>query len=174
MAISRPRFLLLTTFGLGHMRPASGTWGSIPPVALAFGLILVGLAPAEHPIVFNLIMLGIVLLFSHVCVHQGDEAEAWFGKDPSEVVADETAGQALTLMFLPIAMPLTTGDWFRALVLLAVAFLAFRILDILKPWPANGLQRLPGGWGILIDDLIVAIPAWGIVQLVAFGLTKSV
>ncbi len=170
MAISRPRFLLLTTFGLGHMRPASGTWGSIPPVALALGLIAVGLAPAEHPVIFNGIMLAIVLLFSHVCIHQGDEAEAWFGHDPSEVVADETAGQALVLMFIPLAAPVTLGDWFRTLVLLAVAFLAFRILDILKPPPANGLQRLPGGWGILIDDLVVAVPAWGIVQLVALWL----
>ncbi len=168
MTISRPRFVLLTTFGLGHMRPASGTWGSLPPVVLAFVLIALGLAPVEHPILYNAIMLAIVLLFSHVCVHQGDEAEAWFGKDPSECVADETAGQAMTLMFLPVAMPSDLGDWARALALLAVAFLAFRILDILKPPPANGLQRLPGGWGILIDDLIVAIPAWGVVQVVAW------
>lgn len=161
----RPRFILLTCFGLGHLRPAPGTWGSMPPVAIALLLIAIGLAPIEHPLIFNGVMLAIVLLFSHVCVHQGDKAEAWFGrKDASEIVADETAGQALVLMFIPIYAPYDLGSWLRTLALLLIAFLAFRAFDILKLPPARGLQRVPGGWGVLIDDLIMAIPAWLVVQ----------
>ncbi len=171
MSRTRPRFTLLTTFGLGHMRPFPGTWGSIPPVLLALLLIAVGAAPHDHPLLFNAVMLAIVLIFGHVCVHQGDLAEAWFGrKDPSEVVADETAGQALVLMLLPISQPHDGASWARAATVLLIAFVAFRVLDIVKPWPARGLQRIAGGWGVLIDDLVVAIPAWGVVQLAGFVL----
>ncbi len=167
MTSTRPRFFLLTTFGLGHMRPFPGTWGSIPPVLVALALLAIGAGPQQHPLVFNGVMLAIVLAFSHVCVHQGDLAEAWFGrKDPSEVVADETAGQALVLLLLPLAQPHDGASWAHAIALLGVAFVSFRVLDILKPWPARGLQRIAGGWGVLIDDLVVAIPAWGIVQAV--------
>ena len=166
--MTRPRFRLLTCWGLGYL-PASGTWGSMPPVALALVLIIVGLSPAQHPIIFNAIMLAIVLVFSHICVHQGDMGEAWFAKkDPGEVVADEVAGQALVLMFLPLATPHTPEQWLQVLAILACAFLAFRLFDILKLPPANALQSLPAGWGILVDDMVMAIPAWLVTQGVAW------
>jgi phosphatidylglycerophosphatase A len=66
------------------------------------------------------------------------------------------------LIFLPAA---AFADLSRATVTLAIAFLAFRLLDIIKPWPARGLQRVPGGWGILIDDLIAGLYAAAVTQL---------
>ena len=61
--------------------------------------------------------------------------------DPKRAVWDEVAGVWLTCIFLPKTLP-----W------LAAAFLVFRVLDILKPWPIRRLERLPGGYGIMADD----------------------
>lgn len=164
------RLLLLTTFGLGHMRPASGTWGSTPPPALALLMILVlsgdGLSRFEHWLI-NISLLLIALIFSIVCVRFGAEAEHRFGKkDPGQVVADETAGQAIALLFLPWRPMIDSEGWIWNVALAATAFFAFRILDIIKPPPANQIQRLAGGWGILADDLI----AGGYALIVAQGI----
>jgi phosphatidylglycerophosphatase A len=150
------RWHAVTVFGLGHLRPAPGTWGSLPPVALAGVLILLGLGPQENPLVYHAVLAAVCVASSAACVVFGEWAEAYYGKkDPGWVVADETAGQCIALIALPVAVPAAftvAGLWPLAFAL-AVSFLAFRVFDILKPPPANGLQRLPGGWGVLIDDL---------------------
>jgi len=66
-------------------------------------------------------------------------------------------------LFLPAGVFSSTGSLLTAL---AVAFLSFRLLDIIKPWPARSLQRIPGGAGILIDDLIAGGYALAITQFV--------
>jgi phosphatidylglycerophosphatase A len=76
-------------------------------------------------------------------------AEALFGeKDPGRVVIDEIAGQMVALLFIRPT----------ALVLLA-AFFLFRVMDVLKPWPARRLEDLPGGSGIMADDLMAGLYA---------------
>jgi phosphatidylglycerophosphatase A len=69
-------------------------------------------------------------------------------KDPGLVVVDEVAGQWVTLIALPFT-PTTA----------LVGFLLFRVMDIVKPWPARALERLPGGLGIMADDLAAGIYA---------------
>lgn len=153
---SAPRLTLSTTFGLGHLRPAPGTWGSLPPVALAVFLLLLGIRPDTTPVLFAFIFLLVALVFTLVCVLQGDAAEARFGrKDPSEVVADETAGQAVALMAVPVVAASAWGS-FGWIVL---SFFLFRLADILKPLPASRLQHVPGGWGIVLDDLVAGLYA---------------
>jgi len=147
--------MLLTTGGLGHMRPASGTWGSLPPVIIAYALIMLGIGPGD-PLswVYYLVLALICIIYSAACVLLGHEAEAKWGKDPSEVVADETAGQCLTLMFIPAGIcncPMTTMGAVLG------AFFLFRAFDILKPWPAGAMQNIAGGWGILLDDIFAGI-----------------
>jgi len=155
--------LVITTFGLGHMRPASGTWGSMPPVFIAGAMIFGGYGPQDSPWVYHSVLAAILVIFSVACLVQGDAAEAAFGKkDPSQAVADETAGQCLPLMFLPAH---ALGDAKTTLFTLGLAFVAFRVMDIIKPWPARSLQRIPGGLGILIDDLFAAAYALAAVQL---------
>lgn len=156
---------LITTGGLGFLRPASGTWGSMPPVALAGLLILAGASPAgglgsclAYHAVLTLVLVG----FTLACAVFGDAAEARWGGDPGEVVADETAGQCLPLMFLPAAS--VTGFWPMCATLIG-AFLAFRLFDIFKPWPARGLQSQPGGWGIVLDDLAAGLQAMILMQI---------
>jgi phosphatidylglycerophosphatase A len=155
----------ITVFGLGSMRPAPGTWGSLPPIVVASGLFCVGLEPRASgagPWVY-LGAIGVVLLFGCLaCILEGDRAEARWGKDPSHAVADETAGQCLPLLALPLT---AEADWRRVTITLAAAFLLFRLMDIAKPPPAYRLQKLPAGWGILIDDLIAGVYAAFALQL---------
>lgn len=166
-SLSRTGELMLTTFGLGKLRPAPGTWGSMPPVGLAWLMVMAGLGPdgtIVHWGVYNGVLACVLLVFSIACIAFGDAAEARFGKkDPGQICADETAGQCLSLMFLP-AQALATP---RAVIAtLVLAFLAFRIMDIIKPWPAYRLQKLPAGWGVLVDDLAAGIQAAVVVQVV--------
>ena len=79
----------------------------------------------------------------------GNIAAAHFArKDPSHVVVDEVAGQLLTYAGLSLAWPGVIAG-----------FLLFRLLDIIKPWPARQLESLPGGVGIMADDLMAAVYA---------------
>jgi phosphatidylglycerophosphatase A len=144
---------LVTTFGLGFRRPASGTWGSLPPVVLAAILLAAGVPAASFA--FGLIFIVIAGVFIGACVRYGDPAAAEFGRDdPSQIVADETGAMALVLAFLPLG---STGTPLLAAFTLALAFLAFRVLDITKPFPAAQLQDLPGAWGVLLDDVAAAL-----------------
>jgi phosphatidylglycerophosphatase A len=163
----RSTLRLITTFGLGHMRPASGTWGSLPPVAVAGALMLVGLGPDEAPWIFRGVLSVILVVFCWVCIRDAEAAEARYGrKDPSQVVADETAGQCIPLMMIPAAV---MSSPLLAAAALLYAFLAFRVLDIIKPWPAFMLQRVPGGWGILLDDLFAGFYAGLLLLAVVHG-----
>jgi phosphatidylglycerophosphatase A len=173
--------LALSVFGLGFLRPAPGTWGSVPPVALATVLMLSGTAWWVHQVV-----LGAVLVVSSVaCVAFGRYAESRFGrKDAAEVVADETAGQCLALMLWPAGLHAggaftgfgegaSVGSAligpFLAMASAAFAFVAFRTSDIIKPWPARTLEKLPYGWGVLIDDLVAGLYAAILVWIVVWG-----
>jgi phosphatidylglycerophosphatase A len=164
-----PSMPLVTTFGLGHMRIASGTWGSMPPVAIAGLLWLLGCAPGGSQgtlgwWIYHAVLALILIVFAGACIVQGAAAESRWGKDPGEVVADETAAQCIPLMFLPA---LCFANWWKAGATLAAAFLLFRILDIIKPWPAKQIQGLNAGWGILMDDIFAGLYAALILQLVA-------
>lgn len=166
---ARKRFPWLSVGGLGYMSPASGTWGSLPAVGVAALLIVLGQGPRENPAIFYGILATVAFVFSAVCVFQGSQAEAVHGKDPSIVVADEMAGQCVALLYLP-AMAVSTG--IRTAGALAVAFFAFRILDIIKPWPARQIQGVPGGWGILLDDLFAGAYALAVVQMYGLVLNR--
>ena len=73
MTLPIPRRLaLVTVFGLGHMRPFPGTWGSLPPVFIAGGLFAVGVGPATAPVQFIAAMVALVVIFSAACVVLGD------------------------------------------------------------------------------------------------------
>lgn len=169
----RSRLALISVFGLGNMRPASGTWGSLPPVLVAAVLLLWGLTPLAAPLVYYGVLGAIAMIFALACVLLGDAAEARWGQDPGQVVADEVVGQSLTLMLLPwgtiMLPPLWATDHIVPLIAftLGFAFVAFRVMDIVKPWPARQVQRVPGGWGILLDDVFAAVYAAGVVQIAA-------
>jgi len=153
----------LTTFGLGHWKPASGTWGSMPPVFAAGILVAIGVTNPAVRGIYDLLMLLIFVIFSAACVFWGTDAEARWKKDPGQVVADETAGQCVTLIMIPTAM---LGSPLSAFLTLVGAFLLFRAFDILKPWPAGAMQNIRGGWGILLDDWVAGLMAGAVIWIV--------
>jgi len=142
---------MTSAMGLGHLRPAPGTWGSLPPVAVALALAMWG----ANPRTIDMVVAAIGLAFGMACLVWGEAAERRHGrKDPGAVVADEVAGQSLALLWLP-----WSTNNAHIIATAAIAFLSFRFFDIVKPPPARGWQRLPGGLGILIDDLVAGLYA---------------
>ena len=162
---------LLTCFGLGKLRPAPGTWGSLPAVAIALlcvWLFDAGGADYHGTNHANITIALFGLAFAIACVKFGAEGESRLGgKDAQSIVADEVAGQSIALLVLPWRSFLETGAIAWNLSLALIAFLAFRAMDILKPPPARSMQSIRGGMGILIDDVIAGIYALAITQLVA-------
>lgn len=160
------RTLLISCGGLGFLRPAPGTWGSIPPAAIAWLLLVFGVSGP----VLNASLLAILAISCFICVALGPWAEQRFGrKDASQIVIDETAGQCLPLLFWPtlfLSTSLSQMDrMIHVTVAVSAAFVLFRIFDIIKPWPAHGLQKLPHGWGVLVDDLFAGLYAAIIMQV---------
>ncbi len=159
---ARLKAAAVTVFGLGHLRPASGTWGSMPPPAVALGLMFLGVAPMV--VDATLVALGVAA--SAACLAFGAWAQEHFGRvDPRQVVADEVAGQCVALLFLPWRSGFDGLMWNIALV--GTAFVAFRIMDIVKPPPARQAERLRSGLGVLADDLVAGVYALIVTQLAA-------
>ena len=131
--------LFVATCGyVGYVPIAPGTFGSAAGLAL-FALIRWSGSTA--------IELGVIALLLVIGVWSGDVAERHFGRvDPGPVVLDEVAGMLITLALIPVNV---SGA--------IVAFLIFRLLDVVKPWPANRLEALPGGLGMMADDAMAAI-----------------
>lgn len=140
--------LVATFFGVGRLRPGPGTWGS-----LAAGLLWWLLAsPLPGPWQVPSILLLIVAATAIGIPAATLEARGCGKEDPSHVVIDEVAGQLLTLIACPILWrPLLAG------------FILFRVFDIVKPPPLRRLERLPGGAGIVVDDLGAGI--YGLIAL---------
>jgi phosphatidylglycerophosphatase A len=157
--------LMLSTGGLGFLRPAPGSWGSLPPVALVWALLLIDTPTGT----IRFVLCAVIAVFSLACIAGGRYSERRFGmKDAPEVVADETAGQAVTL--LPLTWLLGTGAASHGFVTLtagcAIAFVMFRLCDIFKAPPVRTLEKLPHGWGVLMDDLAAGlIGALGVVLI---------
>lgn len=146
----------LSAGGLGYARFASGTWGSLPPCALV--LALVWLAQPLWVVNAALALLG--LWGAVACVRFGGAAERAVGtKDAGCVVADEVTGMCIALLGLRWASPESEGWWWSTLWQVGAAFVLFRIFDVLKPPPCAQVQRLRGGWGILMDDVLAGVYA---------------
>ncbi|MEO0511278.1 MAG: phosphatidylglycerophosphatase A [Planctomycetota bacterium] len=159
----------LTVHGFGLMRPFPGTWGSLPPVLLAAALTAGSYtqtdASPEKLAVYYTALAALFAWGCWACLSKGHIAEAVFNKkDPGPVVADEVAGMCLTLVALPISL---ADPWYVAAAWLLGAFVAFRVFDIIKLPPAAQLQRLPGGLGILVDDLFAGLYALATIQVIA-------
>ena len=96
----------------------------------------------------------LVLLVPLSIVSSGHVARRAGSQDPSNIVIDEVVGQILSLLWVPIS-----------LTSLIIGFIAFRVFDILKPFPIGRSEGLPGGLGIVCDDLLAGVYA-GLVTVV--------
>jgi len=141
---------LATVGGLGDLLPAPGT-----TVGSLAGLLLYWGAGRLLPQPFWVVALGGLAVLLPLSVWAcGAEAARRREGDPGPVVLDEVAGQWLALAVVALAQ----GKAPR-LPELAASFVLFRVLDVTKPWPIRTLERLPGGWGIVADDLAAALAA---------------
>ena len=144
-AIDAAAKLVATGLGSGYSPVAPGTAGSL--VGLLLFLPLAGRA--------FWIQLAAVVAVTILGVLAGGRLATMLGaKDPGMVVVDEVAGQWITFLALPMT-PVTA----------VAGFLLFRVMDILKPWPARALERLPGGLGIMADDVAAGIYAHLLLRL---------
>lgn len=168
--MNRVHLVLVTACGMGYLRPAPGTFGSMPPVILATLLAwwCPGRIADDVPLTYVDGALAVLTVAaSMVCLQFGSRAEQHFGKkDAGAIVIDEVAGQSLVLLFLPWRSVADANAWTWNIAIAMTAFATFRTMDILKPPPARSLQNIPGGRGILIDDLVAAGYAIALTQIV--------
>jgi phosphatidylglycerophosphatase A len=139
--------LVATAFGAGYAPRAPGTCGTAVAVPLAWALSSLSIWQ------FGLVALGITLL-GVACAQRADRA--WGTEDNQRIVIDEVAG------FLVTVLPVDRGTW----TTLAVGFVVFRAFDILKPPPVRWLdEHLPGGWGVVLDDIAAGLMGAGVMLL---------
>lgn len=146
---SRVSRAVATVLGIGYVPFAPGTFGSAAGLA-----VFAAVRASGGPVVEA---LTIVLVFL-VGAWAATAAETHFGHiDPGPVVIDEVLGMLVTLAFLPVSV---TGA--------LVGFVLFRVFDVIKPPPCNSLEALPGGWGVMSDDLMAGVYACVCVRLLAW------
>ena len=147
---------IATCAHIGYAPVAPGTFGS------AAALVLYYLVRRQASTTIELVTIGVVLI---VGLWSATEAEHHFGGiDPGPVVIDEVIGMLITLAFHPVnVLGALTG------------FFIFRVLDVVKPWPARRLELLPGGLGVVLDDVMAGIYGnlmmWGLVRLLPMWFT---
>ena len=138
--------ILATFFGLGFAPAMPGTVASAA-AAVLYALVLHDLSRPLY------VLLILALFFVGTAVSSRYAAE--LGRpDPGRIVIDEVCGQLIALAFLP-------PGWGPA----GLAFALFRFFDIIKPWPIRRLERLPGGWGIMADDVGAGLAAAALTRL---------
>lgn len=161
--------LAVTTFGVGYLPYAPGTYGSAVGVgiyllaALAesrFGAFMLGNGWTD-PQVTAWFHVGNLVLFLLFCLlgiwASGRSTKLFKNKDPQQAVVDEVIGQLITFLFIPFAM-----SWWLVLT----GFLLFRLFDIWKPYPIDSLQNLPAGIGVCADDILAGVYAGTCLSLI--------
>ena len=163
----------ITTFGVGFLPLAPGTWGSIVgvllylPVAWTFDAARTSDTP---PALLSIepqtaaVVLAALIAFILLGIWAASRAIPLLGNtDPSEAVIDEILGMLITFLFVPFGI-----GW----PFILAGFLLFRLFDIWKPYPIDLLQVLPGGVGVVADDIVAGIYA-GVCLSVIYAISIS-
>jgi phosphatidylglycerophosphatase A len=145
-----PIYFIAFGFGSGLMPIAPGTWGTLAAIPLY--LLIAGMPWAIY------LTLTVVAFFVGVAVC--DKVSVDLGlHDYSGIVWDEVVGYLLTMFLAPISV-----------LWMVIGFILFRIFDIWKPQPIRFVdQHVHGGLGIMLDDVMAAVPAWAVLQLLIWG-----
>ena len=165
----------LTTFGVGYMPIAPGTFGSMVGIVIYLGVVWFdasaeiylaghGWNSAQVGSMVHAVVAVAFLLFCLVGIWAAGRSVDFFGnKDPSQAVVDEVMGQLIVFLFVPFGL-----YWGYILA----GFLLFRLFDIWKPYPIDDLQNLPAGIGICADDILAGVYA-GVCLAIAFAVNLS-
>lgn len=139
-------------FYTGYIPFASGSFGSLAG-------LLIYLIPGFENL---FIIIPSILIFSLLGIKIGNKFELVYGKDPKECTIDEVVGMWISLLFLP-------KEW----EFLVISFIVWRLMDIIKPFPANKLELLQGGMGIMLDDIVAGLYTAIIMNLLIYYLEPS-
>jgi phosphatidylglycerophosphatase A len=134
-----------TGAGSGYCPWAPGTAGAVLGLGLYAGLIPLA---AQLALPLDALLGPLALAVTGAGIWAADRAQGWLGHDDPRIVVDEVAGMLASLLFLPARLEVAL-----------FGFLAFRALDIAKPWPVRRAEALPGGFGVMADDLLAAAGA---------------
>lgn len=145
--------LIGSGFYSGYVKTASGTFGSI--VAVVIYLI----PGFENPS----IMIFFITLLILIGVPIARKFELLYGEDPKEYTNDEVIGMWITLLFVPKKI------WW-----ILIAFLIWRVFDIIKPYPVRKLESVKNGWGVLLDDILAGIYSFVVIHLIIFFFNKII
>ena len=161
--------LAITTFGVGYIPLAPGTWGSAVGVLIyllfakiedwtILNYLPKGFSADQISAWIHFVNLFIFLLFTLLGIWAATRGTKLFAdKDPSQAVVDEVIGQLITFLFIPF-----TTSW----QLILAGFLLFRLFDIWKPYPIDYLQSLPSGIGVCADDILAGVYAGTCLSLI--------
>jgi phosphatidylglycerophosphatase A len=137
---------LATCFNIGKLPLAPGTWGSVFALILWFSIID---SIDKYTFFFlTIILFGLGVFISTIALRYYDH------DDPQQIVIDEFVGQWITLLFVQ-----------KSIVLGLIGFILFRIFDIWKPWIIGKMDKIRGGWGIMLDDVAAGIISLGFLHL---------
>jgi phosphatidylglycerophosphatase A len=139
--------LAATVFGIGYLGKGVGT------IAAFFACIVWYLLWHDTNPTTPAILLTIAV--TALGIWNGNKVEPIWGKDHNRVVIDEVAGMFISLLFVPVALPYVI-----------IAFILFRFFDITKPLFIRRLENLPGGWGVMFDDVLAGVYANIVLQII--------
>jgi len=142
---------IATFFGIGHMRPAPGTWGSLAALPVAYIWVALIGAPFFAASIVALYYIG---LWATIRETAGKDDH-----DPSEIVIDEVVGQWIALLPIVVYTFYTNAPLLALWPAWIAAFALFRLFDITKPWHVGQADRRDDATGVMLDDVIAGIYA---------------
>ncbi|MBN2372751.1 phosphatidylglycerophosphatase A [bacterium] len=139
---------IASLFGIGYIPFCPGTFGTFAAIFLYAVIARFSLYS----------QVGAIFVIFFIGVWAAQKAEKILNKkDPTVVVIDEAAGYLLTMCFLPFSITVSL-----------IGFFLFRIFDILKPFPIKRLEKISGGWGIMMDDILAGIYSSVVLRVILY------
>jgi phosphatidylglycerophosphatase A len=149
-ALSKVAWAIATWFGCGLIPKAPGTMGSLGAIPLYF---LVARQGRTGVAMATFLVTAVGIWAASVVARELGK------KDPQIVVVDEVAG------FLVTMLPMREVSWLA----IVLGFALFRLFDMLKPWPIRKIEHLPGGWGIVLDDIAAGMLGAAVMAALRFA-----
>ena len=142
--------IISTSLGIGYIGKGAGTYAAMFTCLVWYFFL-------EGQTGFQFTPILLTILITMVGIKSANEVEVLWGKDHGRVVIDEVAGMCITLLFVPVTIKFVL-----------IGLVLFRFFDILKPLGIRQLEKLPGGWGVMADDVLAGIYANIVLQILIF------
>jgi len=157
--------LFVTMFGLGKVKFAPGTLGSLATAIILFYLF------HSLKISSNIILIGLVIVFIYSFYAISSHTKSNKNKDPGEIIIDEFLGQSIPIYLYEVSHG-TTKESSEAIIYYILFFILFRYFDIMKPFPVNFFDKnFKNSFGVIMDDICAGL--YVVLTLVCFMIVKS-